>query len=86
MDLFEISERTNLFQLILMVSLGKKSHDDIVKHLQMTELDYPVYIDDENAFRKLNPAIPDDPQYDCEALHPTDPNKDSFRPYSIWWD
>lgn len=26
-----------------------------------------------------------DPNYDCEALHPTDPDKDQIRYYAKWW-
>ena len=26
-----------------------------------------------------------DPNYDCEALHPTDPDKDNIRYYAKWW-
>ena len=26
----------------------------------------------------------EDPNYDCEALHPTDPSKDQYRPHARW--
>ena len=26
-----------------------------------------------------------DPNYDCEALHPTDPDKDQISYYAKWW-
>lgn len=57
------SEDTKAFKVIFLLSIEKKSHDEIVDFLLLTEPNYPVYIDEKNDFRRLNPTIPDDVRF-----------------------
>lgn len=62
-ELLELSETSQAFKVIFLLSIEKKSHDEIVDFLLATEPEYPVYIDEKNDFRHLNPSISDDARF-----------------------
>lgn len=58
-EMFTLSEETNAFKVMILLSTPKSEYNDIYEHLLYSESQYPVYMDDDNAFRRINPSIPD---------------------------
>ena len=62
-DYIALSEEKNTFNVLFLLSINKKSRDEVIEYLLLTEPDYPIYIDENNDFRSLNPSIPDDTRF-----------------------
>jgi len=59
----ELSENGCPFEVLFLLSIAPESYAEMVEYVQLSGLDFPVYIDETNAFRSLNPAVPDDSRY-----------------------
>lgn len=64
-DLEYLSKSTGKFDLVFLLSVQKNMQNDIFEFLKYCELDYPIYIDNNNDFRRLNPHVPDDLRLHC---------------------
>jgi len=62
-DLIEQAEYTGKYEIMFLLSVRHSSYQEIVEHIQLMEFPYAICIDEDNAFRCLNPTIPDDPKY-----------------------
>lgn len=71
-EFLELSEISRTFKVIFLLSTDKRSHDEIVDFLLATEPEYPVYIDEKNDFRRLNPSIPDDARFHTMLVDKSD--------------
>lgn len=58
-ELFTLSEETDAFKVMILLSTPKQEYSEIYEHLLYSESRYPIYMDDDNAFRRINPSIPD---------------------------
>lgn len=58
-ELFTLSEETDAFKVMILLSTPKSEYREIYEHLLYSESRYPIYMDDDNAFRRINPSIPD---------------------------
>lgn len=58
-ELFTLSEETDAFKVMILLSTPKQEYSEIYEHLLYSESRYPIYMDDDHAFRRINPSIPD---------------------------
>lgn len=56
-DLFRLSDETQAFFPVLLVSTPVLEQDEIIEHLLQIELPFPVYLDIEHAFAQDNPLV-----------------------------
>lgn len=56
-DIFRLSDETQAFVPILLVSTRKQDREDMIEHLLQIELPLPVFFDDESAYLQDNPAV-----------------------------
>ncbi len=61
--MFTLSKETNAFTISILISTPKLEYNEIYEHLLYSEIQYPIYLDDNNAFRRLNPSIPDESMF-----------------------
>lgn len=59
-QVFRISEDKGSFEVILLLYNINLSGIPLTRYLSDLEIGYPVYVDEENLFRSLNPVVPDD--------------------------
>lgn len=53
-ELFSMARETGSFDVIILLSTGKRDYEEIKRHLCDIELYCPVYLDDEHEFARLN--------------------------------
>jgi len=56
-NLYNASEKSPLFDLVILISPKIGSRDEVIRNLQFS-VDFPVYLDTENQFLELNRKIP----------------------------
>lgn len=56
-DLFRLSDETQAFFPVLLVSTPVLEQEEIIEHLLQIELPFPVYLDVEHSFAKKNPLM-----------------------------
>lgn len=66
--LFELQAVSNEFGLCLIFSPKEEEYDALVKELMIADYPYPIYVDYNGVFRKLNPQIPEDRRFHCFLL------------------
>lgn len=59
-QVFRISEEKGTFDVVLLLYNIDQSGIPLTRYLSDVEIGYPVYVDEENVFRSLNPVVPDD--------------------------
>ena len=68
--LFEMSEKNQSFQVVLLLSIPKEKYTEITELLTVLDNDFPVFVDCQNKFRTLNPTIPDNRAFHTMTLDP----------------
>jgi len=58
-DLLEMSHETGAFEVFIILSIRESEYKHIFDHLLYSEHEFPIYLDEQASFRKLNPIIPD---------------------------
>lgn len=58
-EMFTLSKETDAFKIMILLSTPKSEYWEVYEHLLYSESQYPVYLDDDHAFRRINPSIPD---------------------------
>ncbi len=61
-SLCELAEESRIFDVFFLFATRKRDYLEIVEHLKMIQLPYPIYLDVNNVFMSDNPFIPLD---DC---------------------
>ena len=59
-ELFHISEEYGSFEVMLLLSNVDLNGIPVIRYLSDMAIEHPVYVDVDNEFLKLNPAIPED--------------------------
>lgn len=59
-ELFRMAEESGLFEMMLLLSDVDLSGISLTVYLSDIGIEHPVYVDADNAFLALNPAVPDD--------------------------
>ena len=52
----------------MIFSPKEEEYDALVKELMIADYPYPIYVDYNGVFRKLNPQIPEDRRFHCFLL------------------
>lgn len=60
---YDISIETESFDLFFLLSIKKSRVNNIAEELVNMELPYPVYIDEDNLFHRMNPFITNDSRF-----------------------
>lgn len=63
--IIEIADSIGDFKVVFLVSPKKSEINKIRRFIELTYMPYPIYVDIDNAFKSLNPSIPDDARFHC---------------------
>lgn len=59
-ELYQLSQEKGSFEVVLLLSNVDLNGIPVIRYLSDLEIEHPVYVDVDNEFLKLNPAIPED--------------------------
>lgn len=62
-ELFRLSKSSGAFELVVMISTKEKEREAIIEHLSLINLPFPVYIDKNNNYLKMNPLLSDNERF-----------------------
>ena len=62
-ELFELSEKTGKFEVVLLLSSRKEKYQDTFHYVKGNRFPFPVYLDLENSYLAINKVIPADIRY-----------------------
>ena len=64
-EIIRKADSTGRFEVVFLVSPKKGEKDFIRDYIKSIEMPFPICVDVDNAFRRINPAIPDDARFHC---------------------
>lgn len=67
-EIMRKADSTGRFELMFLVSPKKGEKEFIRDYIKSIEMPFPICVDLDNAFRRINPAIPDDVRFHCLYL------------------
>ena len=67
-EIMRKADSTGRFELMFLVSPKKGEKEFIRDYIKSIEMPFPICVDLDNAFKRINPAIPDDVRFHCLYL------------------
>lgn len=61
----EYADSSNAFKVMFLLSPKKAEKEKIREYIRLVYMPYPICVDTDNAFRRMNPCIPDDYRFHC---------------------